>query len=1208
MIEVRTQRNGWNIRWQSVQADKVKRQQQLHARLARLAQAFSNGLVGIILLMSLCTCMPALAQISGTATLQGTVTDSTGAALPGATVEATAVSTGRIFVQKTSQAGIYSLNAMDPGEYTVEVRANGFKVYRKEHLIIQAVTVTGLDPSLQPGAGSETVYVNQETPELNTETGTLSTTIPNTSYSELPLVMDGGIKSPVGFLNLVPGSNAGTNSLAAPSLNGGAGNTSHLYVNGLPLLASELQGDLRQISELTPTEVVDSFQVITSGVPAYYEGQGITNLVYKSGANTFHGSAFENFRNTALDATGYQLSPALKPVEHQNEFGATFSGRIKKDRVFFFGAYDGYRITQGTLSQLFSIPTLAERQGDFSALSTPIYDPATTVCTSGVCTRQAFPGNIIPQSRLSGISKSFESYLPQPINANLQNNYSYQYVSGSANNSYTAKTDAQITKSDHGTLLFQALTNDPKGNSGLVGLPIPYNDGRIGISEVYLGQISETHLFSQNLLNLFGFSIFQDPGITKVVTAAGNYPGKAGFTGLPGGVPSTGFPPIVFSGGVAPLTTWGGPGGSSSQAFTETSQVEYYQDNVQWTHGRHNLTFGGEANIQQENVSLPSVINQIGFQNLETAGFQAGNTSLDSTTGHPYASYLLGLVDNVNASDTTLSVQGARYKQFALYAQDDWQLTPKLTVNLGLRWTLPLPYVEAQNRISWLNPNQTNPITNSPGALVFAGYGSGKCNCRTDVKTHYLTFGPRVGFAYHVHQNSVVRGSFGIVNFNGAALGGGGLSFGVSTLGYTTSASKSSPDSGVNPAFVWDNGYPTYTHPPVFDSGLSTGFNTTTPGDQGGVGYDRPETAGRSPYTENWSLTVEQQLPAAFVLQLSYGGSASHFISQGGGVGIYSDQIDPSNLILGGLLTQDANPANIAAAQKILPSFKLPYANFAGTIGQALRPFPQYDGSGANFAGMDPWANFGTSSYNALQTQLSRRMGNGLYVQAAYTWSKLMDQGAATVNFIVSPARSAYQWNHERSLSAGDTPHVISLAWVYHLPFGKGQNFVLNNEAANLVAGGWQLSAIQQYSSGQPLGTFYTGACNVPYTGGCYADFAGNTVRVKLGNIGSGDPKTATYVNANAFSDPAAYTFGTTPRNGAYGLRNQWNADEDLALAKDFSIYDRLTFRFQADAFNIFNRTVFGGLTTNIDSPSFGQVTAQENTPRRLQLEGYFRF
>ena len=1186
-------------------------------------------------LVSVVVTQPMFAQTVGTGSIEGTVLDQQGHVIPNAQVTATDPATGRTVTQKSSSAGVYVLTQLPPATYSVEFKAVGFAAFNQENVVVDALAVVGLSPTLKVGTAIQEVTVSSAPPELQTENGTLDTTIPNDTYTALPVSMGGSPKSPLGFLSLIPGSTGG--DFGVQDINGGPGNSSLLYLNGLPVTTSEMQGDARNVNGSTTTEVVDQFQVVTSGLPAYYSGQGVTNLVLKSGTNSFHGDVYENVRNTVFDAAGFFSAAA--PVEHQNEYGFSVGGPFLKNRLFFFFNYDRFKYVAGNQPAELTLPTTAERNGDFSQLLDPtatglngpvyIYDPSTDVTNSdgsitrcaigqtvsgGACSGNAT--NIIPGGRISTLAKQAQSYLPATINDSLQNNYLNALPSGNKQPTYFGKLDWTITDKHRAYAMFQNGKVFPSSYyNGGPELPLPYTSGRYGFQIITIAQVGETWTIKPSLVNSFsvGFNQFKTPFVNP--TGSGGWAAKLGVTGLPNGYPQQAFPQFSFSGPVSP-TIWASNG--YSESFSETAPNFVYQDNLQWIKGKNSFTFGGQLIAQQENTKIPSTFGGFTFANNETAGIdnvlnsttgQYTPTLETQNTGHGYASYLLGLVDGASASDTAVPETGARYKNLAFYGQDDYKLSPKLTLNIGLRYVIATPFKEDHNRNSWFNPLQMNPMVGIPGALQFDGYTAiDNCNCESQVKIHWLTFDPRVGFAYSVNKNTVVRGSYTIIHYNGGYLGGNASSQGVSLLGYSAGPSFSSPDGGITPAFDLDGGFPAYTHPPFFDSTLNTGYNTTTGAQAGGVSYNLPDRGGLSPYTENWNLTVSRAVTSSMTLQASYAGSGSRHIGINGGLGKMSDQIDPKYQALGGLLTTSLNATTLAEAQAMFPEIHMPYPTFVGSVGQAIRPYPQYSGIGDNY---EPAAS---SSYNALQLQMQRRMSSGLYFLAAYTWSKDINNTGGTISWIYENPRTAYNLHQERADATG-VPHQISLAWEYKLPFGKGERFATSNSVLDAVAGGWKITAVHQYNSPGLLGTF--GApCTVSYAGNCWSDlnpsFTGSaringkwgsgTTRANGGNTGKPG------IDASAFKVPALYTFGTSPRTGAYSLRGTWNLNENATIGKDFKLIERTTLHLQADAFNIFNRVQFGGIDTSITDPRFGTVSNQANSPRNMQFEAYLRF
>lgn len=1137
----------------------------------------------------------------GSGSIQGTVTDPTGAVVPHAMVIAVDTQTGTRTTVETTKSGLYALPNLNPAKYRVTVRAQGFQKTIQNNVTVTAFATVGLNLQLKVGRSDQTVVVSALPPQIDTQNGMLETEIPHQVYSSLPIAMSNGPKSPLGFVNLAPGVSSGGN--ATFDLNGGAGEASGLYTNGMSDAEILIGGDLRPITGNTPIQAVSDFQVITSGVPAYYSGDGVVNIVVKSGSNRFHGTAYENVRNTVFDAAGYFSTST--PVEHQNEYGIDVGGPIIKKRMFFFFNFDGYKLYSGLNPVFYTIPTLAERQGDFSAYPEPIYDPSTTTCAKGKCTRTQFPGNIIPPNLISPISKFLQATLPAPINSSLVDNYLGTENFGNNHNLFVGRLDDSITKSNHMSFLAEAgiLTGVGAPYNGGPVLPLPYTNGRYSDSYTSLYQAKDTQTITSNLINTFGYQFNRFQNSLQNPTLAGNWPVKVGLTGMPSGEASEAFPPVNFIGPNSP-TSWATNNFSATRAFD--NYTNEFQDNVQWVHGNQDYTFGGEMQLQASNDTTPNAITLNGFANLTTSNYQS-NGLISRTLGSAYASYLLGDLSNASLYDTTVPVVYGRFSNYALYGQDNWRATSKLNINLGFRWAVIKPFTEAHDNLSYFNPNIPNPaVDNFNGALQFAGNGPFSCHCNTPVVTRHLNFEPRVGFAFNPRHGTVFRGSYSIMNFKSAALGGTTPNYGQ--LGYSSNANFSPQNVNGGSSFNWQNGYPSYIHPPFFQPTLNTGFNTTTGANAGGVSYADPLHAGYPSYTEFWNLTVQQQVSPSTAFSISYTGSSSHRLALRSGYGKYSNQLNPKYLVLGGLLNLPANTSNIAAANAIVPGITLPYANFEGSIGQMLRPFPQYAGID------DQIAAYGRGHYDALQVVAEHRMSNGFFFHIAYTWNReINDAGGQHARpDDAQPTRNAYDPNLDRTVSSAPT-QVFSAALSYVLPIGQGKLLSFHSHAINSLLGNWSLSVITQYQNGGFLGPF--GAiCDLATAGSCYADYQpGFTGPVRInGAWGKGDTVsdiTVPYISVDAFKQQTTpFTYGTTPRHGAYGLRGPGSANESVALDKTFPIGKRTSLRLRADAFNVFNRTVFGKINTTVNNADFGRIGGQVNSPRQLQFEAYLNF
>jgi len=1159
------------------------------------------------ILAALLAVAAATAQVGGSGTIQGTVTDPSGAVVAGASVTATNVATGVQTTRSTTEAGVFVLSLLPAGEYTVTVKATGFETVTQTHVVLEALANVAVNPTLQVGAATQSITVEAAPSVLKTDDVALGSSMQNNVYDALPLAMNaaGSPRDPSAFAGLAVGVDNYSTQAAGPStgsFNGGQTYQNEVYIEGLPLTSAGTEADTRNLAFGVSVEAVEQFQVETAGAKAMYEGQGVENYVLKSGGNSFHGGVYEYFRNTDFDARGFFA--AVLPVDHQNEFGVSVSGPIKKNKLFFFANYDGYRLVSATTPIGYqSIPTTAERTGDFSAFPQVIYDPTSA---TGTAARTPFPGNLIPTSRISKASQSFQSYLPPPTNGNITNNYLAVLPSTVNNDSTTDKVDYNLSDKHR---LF-ALYTTGKYAWPTVGsltpvststLPTPYTDGRDVIEYSTVSQLHDSYVISPTLVNQASLSLSRlwipltDPTIN------GNYPGKAGLTGLPAGFASTAFPDISFSGQNAPVS-WDG---TNAHVYNEAQNTVDAQDNLLWTKGRHNLTFGFQWQTLQDNETF-ALDAAFTFSNNETAQFVNG--ALSGTTGLGYAGYLLGMVDSSTNTQDSVTETGGRYKTYAWYVQDDFKVNSRLSLNLGLRWDIWSPFTEVVNRMSFFNPTLANPVAGGiPGALQFAGNSTDSCNCSTPVQQHNINPGPRVGLAYRLGQKTVVRAGYSIFYAHAGGVGGRANGRqGLSQVGFNGTNAQSSVVTG-QPAYIWDNGVPGIAYPPPYinpsygigsitaAAALAAGAPWAGPSTAVGMTYGDPNFGGKAPYYEDWHINVQHSITQNLMLSVSYSASAGHWLPGAAVAGPFTNQIPVTYLPLQGTLSSTLNATSLATVQAMFPSFKTPFPNFSGTVAQALKPFPQYGSIS------DPWLDVGNSTYNSLQISLNQRLGHGLTFMFNYAYSKELDD--------LVGVRDPNKDFLEKGPGTIDHPTVVSATFVYQLPFGTGK-LKSNLQPLNAVIGHWQFAGIFTYAGGAPMSI--TGTC----TGGgiidasCYPNFAlGFSGSVwQNGTPGTGNITTTSYLNKAAFVDAPAYTVGDIPRAAPYGLFAPHNADMDITVRREFPIREKIRLAFQADAFNVNNAVHFAAPGLGIDSATFGIFNAMANSPRKLQFSARLSF
>lgn len=1179
----------------------------------------------VVLLLSSVLTNSLAAQSGGDGVITGTITDASGALIPGAQVTATNDATGVAVTRPSSASGLYQLGPLPVGTYTVTASANGFASIKQQGIVINASQSFGLNLTLPAGNESQTVTVSDAPPALDTTNATLGGTISSKEYMDLPLLLSGNQQRDITqFSNLLPGAQPGARSSL---FSGTASRVEEVYLDGIPITTISQIGDNRPIFNIVPSEAIDQLGATTSGQSVDEQGAGAVNYTMASGANKYHGTIADFIRNTLFDTWGFTAPaatvqrvvngqiisvPAGKPADHQNEFTATIGGPISiphlfsgHDKLFFFAAYDRTHGDSAPTYSTATIPTTLMRTGDFTELLAAnggpgytLYDPTSLNCpTSTTCTRQPFMGlkggvpttNVIPASMISPIAQRMQSFLPAPTTSGIQNNYLGGYPQGNDNWLYSGRIDYDISPRHRLSFVVTGGNTHPipfTSNSSV--LPVPYLASNYTQTGGHWADAQDVYTIRPNLVNQikFGFSNFGGPPSRNITQGIEQYEATSlgiSFSGVPSGPDSqavTEFPTSTFSGSNA-VTQWGdGTPGTGKTTVDETYTV---LDNLNWVERNHSMVFGFQLQRLELNQSAqdgPTSGVTLAWGVNETA--KVSGTSYASGTGYSYASYLLGAVANTSVSVLPFSVLGGRFHPFAPYFQDNYKVTSRLTLNLGLRWDYLPTYNEVLNRFSFLNPNIVNPVTGNLGALQFAGNYGGpgvSCGCSSPASNYMKNWGPRVGFAYAWNNKTVIRGAYALVYSHGGGTGGAGGAYqGTGSLGLTSTPSfiDTGAGPGAAPAFYLNNstgfqslglsntnfGGPGYTvpaiaAPSVASQALNVGNYVNSSGayvTPGGISYLDPYVSARAPEFSFWNLGVQRDLLPNLTIMVNYAGSQSHFLAGASNIrGLQSGQIDPKYYALGvgtygaGLLSAPATAANIAKADAIIPGIAAPYAGFTAaantkagsglaTIGQMLTWMPQFSSV------TDTWGSqTANASYHSLQLSLAKRASHGLTLNLNYTYSMQLDDtgtirsGYAIPSNLTLNGKAWKQDRIDRSPSLTSVPQNLSIFGVYQIPAGRG-HFGGDYLVSRALLSGWNLSGIFTYAAGSPLALTST-ACTSstePGAGQCMPDinpnFTGSSVR-QNGSWGRG----ATAKNLGAYSYIKGYVSSTTPGQGVGG-------------------------------------------------------------------------
>jgi hypothetical protein len=1192
--------------------------------------------------------------------LAGTITDSTGAVISGAQVQAVDEGSGKTVQETSSSAGTFRFPELSIGRYDITVKASGFQVKKMTGVQVNLQLTTAINIALQVGSAAESVTVEANAPQLQTDSSEISGTVSDQQYLKLPLALGGvgAFRSPEAFIFLLPGntgpgtSNNNDNGVFFSKIAGGQNYGAEVLIDGLSQQRSENGSSFDE--EAPSVDALQELTVTDALPPAEYNRTtgGIENFVTKSGTNVFHGSGYDIIRNTALDANlwfnggneaiscvGANDTPACRagfstPVDRKNDYGGTFSGPVIIPKVydfhhnvFFFFAWEQLKYSLGATT-IATVPTPQELGGDFSnpAIFNPspatavgtnpcdgttvyrgqIFDPSTTRTVGGVECRTAFPGNKI-NTPFSPAALKILAYYPPPTNDNVFNNFSFSSTSPITNTAYTVRIDAPITQKFKLWSSYSSRDNNRvSGTPQILPYPIDPNTWKQDF-ETHFWRIGIDYAITPTLLNHFIFGSNRSNSINFAFPALEhvNWFATLGI----GNAVSNNFP-VVTNG----FTTQEGMPNNGDNIDNGLRLV----DSISWQKGAHSFTFGTDIRYQQY-----SPINN----NSPAIGFGSGQTAASTTlgaTGNGLASELLGLV--TTGSQNVYSHQSRWISwYYSGFVQDDWKVGRNLTLNLGLNYSVDVPRRESINYTSNFSATALDPEYGVPGALVF-GTECTSCNTRW-ANTYYKDIAPRIGFAYSppwLNGNTVLRGGGGILY--------GPLQYddfgGSMNAGYKSSPSFNSPN-GFDPSFEIDAGYPAFPAPPNLDPGQFNGGPLS--------GSYIEKIAGRPAAVYDWDLQVQQQVAKDLILTIGYIGSAAQNL-QANNQNI--NNIPYQDLALGNLLGTNTlnNPYGIATP---FPGFYNLWGNGA-QIQRALRPFPQYDyiDSGCCLQAT------GHSSYNALLVSLSRQFRNGLSLQVSYTWSKnINDTDSALPN--TNPGQPQVQnpdnLHEEKAISVQDIPNTFVLSGVYQLPLGRGQQF-LNHGPASYALGGWQIGTILRYQDGQPLAfcctqgipgwqnsTRYDLVPAVPIKSAVYRSGwknidpfnatqgsdptvnsffnAANTSTALAYTSGGARPAfidQVAAVNALPPGSPVPYTLGDTPR--VTNVRMPMWANEDFSVLKDTPIHERLVFQLKFEFLNGFNRHLFGAPDTNPADFAYGIPTYTANSPRAIQVTGRINF
>ncbi len=1142
------------------------------------------------------------------ATILGTVTDPSGAVIPGVAVTVTNIETKVQTAAVTNEAGLYQVPNLAVGQYSILFYKAGFESIERTSVTLTISQVAEINMTLKVASVAQTVEVKASAPILQSQTNDTGSTVSLNAFRTLPLSIGGGRDIMAFAFMTTPGVE---------------GNSWTTFISGTQAFSNAvlIDGTLAQESETgqvlesePPMEAVEEFRVNTggtSGAAAMYTAGGTFSFNLKSGTNKLHGSAVYFIQNEALNANSWMnnysaaANPSeawkfTKPRSRHNDYAFSAGGPIIKNKTFFFAAFEQYRkadYTLGSYSQ--TVPTPDFLAGNFGALldrsvtlgtdagGNPIYKGAIIDPT----TKLVFPNNVIPQDRFSSTSKQviglYQQYY-KPLGSGLINNDPLT-VSNNPwfhQTQFSIKMDHNISDRDRlaGSFIYTARPRILV-DAGGVWDPQDPNGGPLARSrmqkitdEKY--RVSYSHNFSANLLNVaaFTYEYFKNPSIATA--ASGDWPSKLGF----GDTGAGNFPAIDFGSTVNGV--FESPIGYNSLGFYVNNNF-IYDNTFTWIKGRHTFRFGGEFRDFQINSHGANGTLNFNYSNAQTG---APTQPWSNQVGFGFASFLLGDVSS-GSMGTPYDLYGRR-KSTSLFAEDSFRVNSRLTLNLGLNWNQTYPFHEKYGHWANFDTAYINPTTGAPGQVAYLNNGSQSY----EGSLRWQDFAPHFGFAYKIHNRIVARAAYSMFYVPIGTDYWSGVPYGFAPGYFPTNQVQKNSD--FSPAFNWDSGYPGQSVSGTLDPNYLTTSMVSMSPQSLLPGIVNQVNGG-----------VEFELTNDTRLSVNYLGTRGTHLHDG-----TLQQNEPQLSALSALLKSGHewdwvwDPASASAA-----GVPYPYSGFSNSAFAALYPFPQVAGS-YDFL-FYVGSPLGRSQYDSLQVELTHRNSHGLTADMSYTFAH--QRSTTNSNFQESWSTTAsvqnpYDLSYAANYIQPYNQSIVKGYILYTLPFGNGRRFVSGqNRWVNGLVSGWTLGTTLYYSTGTPLSIFSNywypgpswGANGVPVI---YSDVAPGADLSQHFNGKNFNPSNTAdpgnmYFNPAGFSNPAYGDFGNSGPWVA-GLNTFGTAYENLAAYKDFKIKERMKLQLRGEFFNVFNRHYFDNPNTSLGSTYFGDVMTVGGSPRVGQL------